>query len=76
MARPRNSNTWGDELMRLISAMAVVIRAEADRLEDLGIDNDASDLGKITVDDQHATTALVLRSIANWIEEIISRQFT
>lgn len=76
MARPRNGNTWGDELMRLISAMAMVIRAEADRLEDLGIDNDASDLGKITVDDQHATTALVLRSIANWIEEIISRQFT
>lgn len=73
--RPRNPKGW-DDLLRLIAAMAFVIRTEADHLEKNGADREASDVGKMTVagDDPtggHATTAYVLRSIAAWIDELV-----
>ncbi len=73
MSRARSSPN--DDLFRLVSSLSIVLRAEADKLDKLGIQNQASDMGKITVDNDHATTAYVLRSLANWIEQVIGKRF-
>lgn len=74
MARRPLSTDW-DDLLRLIGAMSFCLRAEADHLDRLLIDNEASDVGKMTVNDPngHATTAYVLRSIADWIDDLVRK---
>lgn len=72
MPRPRRSQgSRGDGILRRVASLAIVLRAEADRLDQLGIKNEASELGKISVENEHATTAYVIRSLANWIEKYI-----
>ena len=77
MARRPLAKEW-DDLFNLLGRLSFALRAEADHLDKTGVANEASDVGKMSVNDPHghATTAYVLRSYADWLDDLVGKIYT